>query len=70
MITSSGVIPMKYTENRILCPYCQRNNNFELVVKKSEDKYYLGEKCPKCNHYEDFKLIPSRMAQDYPLVTQ
>lgn len=55
-----------YTEDRYLCPACQRTNNFIYVVKKDESKYYLGEKCPKCDHYENFQQIPSRMAADYP----
>ena len=55
-----------YTTDRLLCPICQRNNSFMYVVKKDGDKYYLGEKCPKCEHYNEFKNIPSRQAQDYP----
>jgi hypothetical protein len=71
MTTLSEVTTMNiYTPNRILCPTCMRNNNFIYVVKKVESKYYLGEKCPKCEHYEDFKEIPSRIAKDYPAPQQ
>lgn len=67
MITIGEATRMKiYTVERLLCPICQRNNNFMYVVKKDGSKYYLGEKCPKCDHYNDFKLIPSRLVSDYP----
>ena len=47
MIQLSEVSKMQriYTTERILCPICQKNNNFMYVVKKDGDKYYLGEKC-------------------------
>jgi phage FluMu protein Com len=60
----------KFTEHRILCPYCQRNNNFEYVVKHSDSQYYLGEKCPKCEHYDDFRSVSYRVASDYMVVKQ
>jgi len=56
-----------YTDERYLCPTCMQNKNFIYVVKEQEGKYYLMELCPRCmKHCEDVKLIPSRMAQDYP----
>lgn len=56
-----------YTEERFLCPNCNKNNNFLYFATKENDKYYLLEMCPKClKHIEDIREIPSRMAKDYP----
>lgn len=56
----------KYTENRILCPACQRNNNFEIVIKQEGNVYYLLEMCPKCQvHCEDIREITKREALRY-----
>lgn len=68
MTTLGEVSNMKvYTETRILCPYCNKNNNFLFVVREQEGKYYLLEMCPKCEkHVEDVREIPSRMVKDYP----
>jgi hypothetical protein len=56
----------KFTEGRFLCPICQRNNNFEIVVKQEGSKYYLLEMCPKCQkHCEDVKEISHREASRY-----
>jgi hypothetical protein len=68
MTTLSEVSNMKiYTEERLLCTVCNRNNNFLYVVKQQDSKYYLLEMCPKCNkHVEDVREIPSRIAKDYP----
>lgn len=65
MTTIEGSKVIKYTEYRLLCPNCQRNNNFELVVRHEGSQYYLGEKCPKCEHFEDFKSVPYRIAAEY-----
>ena len=69
MTTLGEVSNLKiYTEERFLCPTCNKNNNFLYVVKHVEDKYYLLEMCPKCNaHYEDIHEIPSRIAKEYPV---
>jgi superfamily II helicase len=60
-------VPVKrFTENRMLCPICQRNDNFELIVKQENSKYYLLEMCPKCQkHYEEVKEITKREASKY-----
>ena len=55
-----------YTSEILHCPMCNRNSTFMYVVKKDEDKYYLGTKCKSCEHFDDFHSIPSRMASDYP----
>ena len=56
-----------YTDLLYLCPICNQNKNFMYVVKKVDDIYYLMEVCPRCNkHYEDIRVIPSRMVKDYP----
>lgn len=65
MIATAEVPMLKFTENRILCPNCQRNNNFEIVIKQEGSKYYFGEKCPKCDHYDEFKEITRREALRY-----
>jgi phage FluMu protein Com len=72
MITMSEATHMQkiYTGNILHCPVCNRNSNFLNVVKKDGDKYYLGTKCPHCSHFDEFKNIPSRQAQDYPAPTK
>jgi transcription elongation factor Elf1 len=71
MITIGEVAQVRlYTDNIIHCPSCNRNSNFLNVVKKDGDKYYLGTKCTHCDHYDDFKNIPARMAADYPAPTK
>lgn len=65
MNTIAEAMMKLYTENRILCPICMKNNNFMYVVKHEGSQYYLGEKCPKCDHYEDFKAVPYRVASEY-----
>jgi hypothetical protein len=61
-------MPKIYTDAILHCPMCNKNSNFVYIVKKDEDKYYLGEKCSNvnCDHYNDFKIIPSRLAENYP----
>lgn len=64
--TAEDLMAQKVTDRRILCPICQRNNNFNLVVFSEGSKYFLAEQCPKCQkHFEDIKEIPSRIAHDY-----
>ena len=72
MITSEANKMRLYTSEILHCPVCNRNSAFLNVVKKDGDKYYLGEKCSNqnCNHYNEFKIIPSRMASDYPAPTK
>ena len=51
------------------CVICQYGNNFEIEVKKdNEDNYFYGEKCPRCNHYEEFREISKREASKFLLV--
>lgn len=61
-----------YTDAILHCPICNKNSNFLNVVKKDGSKYYLMTKCsnPNCNHYDECKEIPSRIAQDYPTPTK
>lgn len=68
MSTFAEVSTMKiYTEEKILCTICNQNKNFMYVVKQVESQYYLMEVCPRCNkHYNDIRVIPSRLAKDYP----
>lgn len=68
MTTLSEIPNMKiYTQERFLCPYCSKNNNFIYVVKRSADKFYLLEMCPLCKqHVEDVHEISYRIAQEYP----
>lgn len=67
MNTIEGIVT-KRTEDRFLCPKCMKNDNFEYVVKHDKEggTYYLGERCPRCQvHYNDFKEISYRRAQEY-----
>lgn len=61
------VLPVKkFTVDRLLCSLCQRNDNFELIVKQEGSQYYLLEMCPKCNkHCEDIKEITKKEASRY-----
>jgi hypothetical protein len=72
MTTLEGTRVKLYTDNIIHCLVCNKNSNFIYVVKKDGSKYYLGTKCSNvnCQHFDDFKEIPSRLAENYPTPTK
>jgi phage FluMu protein Com len=59
----------RYTNTKIKCDSCKYSNSFMIEIKKDEkaDRYFYGEKCPRCGHFDEFKEISKIEARRYQI---